>query len=91
MTDNFDDMMEYVEGYKPKEGDVFDFIEYKVTKGKIIFVRRKGQEEWLFRSNRTVIPFLIGHLRILSLSKLNIFQSVRLGKDIFRFSHRFSF
>ena len=44
MTDNFDDMMEYVEGYKPKDGDVFDFIEYKVTKGKIIFVRRKGQE-----------------------------------------------
>ncbi|TFB11462.1 hypothetical protein E3V55_03600 [Candidatus Marinimicrobia bacterium MT.SAG.3] len=47
MTDNFDDMMEYVEGYKPKEGDVFDFIEYKVTKGKIIFVRRKGQEEFI--------------------------------------------
>ena len=35
MTDNFDDMMEYVEGYKPKEGDVFDFIEYKLMKGKI--------------------------------------------------------
>ena len=47
MTDNFDDMMEYVEGYKPKEGDVFDFIEYKVTKGKIIFVRRKGREEFV--------------------------------------------
>ena len=47
MTDNFDDMMEYVEGYKPREGDVFDFIEYKVTKGKIIFVRRKGQEEFV--------------------------------------------
>ena len=47
MTDNFDDMMEYVESYKPKEGDVFDFIEYKVTKGKIIFVRRKGQEEFV--------------------------------------------
>ena len=47
MIDNFDDMMEYVEGYKPKEGDVFDFIEYKVTKGKIIFVRRKGQEEFV--------------------------------------------
>ena len=40
MTDNFDDMMEYVEGYKPKDVNVFDFIEYKVTKGKIIFVRR---------------------------------------------------
>ena len=47
MTDNFDDMMEYVEGYKPKDGDVFDFIEYKVTKGKIIFVRRKGQEDFV--------------------------------------------
>ena len=47
MTDNFDDMMEYVEGYKPKEGDVFDFIEYKVTKGKIILIRRKGQEEFV--------------------------------------------
>ena len=47
MIDNFDDMMEYVEGYKPKEGDVFDFIEYKVTKGKIIFVRRKGQEDFV--------------------------------------------
>ena len=47
MTDNFDDMMEYVEGYRPKEGDVFDFIEYKVTKGKIIFVRRKGQEDFI--------------------------------------------
>ena len=34
---------------------------------------------------------VIGHLPIPSLSKLNIFQSVRLGKDIFRFSHRFSF
>ena len=47
---------------------------------------RKNQEAlagWLFRSNRTVIPFLIGHLRILSLSKPNIFQSVRLGKNIF--------
>jgi len=47
MTDNFDDMMEYVEGYKPKDEDIFDFIEYKVTKGKIIFVRRKGQEEFV--------------------------------------------
>ena len=51
MTDNFDDMMEYVEGYKPKEGDVFDFIEYKVMKGKIIFVRRKGQEEFVDEFN----------------------------------------
>jgi len=32
MTDNFDDMMEYIGGYKLKDGDVFDFIEYKVTK-----------------------------------------------------------
>ena len=47
MIDNFDDMMEIVEGYKLNEGDVFDFIEYKVTKGKIIFVRRKGQEEFV--------------------------------------------
>ena len=47
MTDNSDDMMEYVEGYKPKEGDVFDFIEYKVTKGKIIVGRRKGQEDFV--------------------------------------------
>ena len=40
MTDNFDDMMEYVEGYKPKEGDIFDFIEYKDAKGKIILTER---------------------------------------------------
>ena len=47
--------------------------------------------DWLFRCNRAVIPIVIGHLPILSLSKPNIFQSVRLGKNIFRFSHRFSF
>ena len=38
---------------------------------------------WLFRCNRPPIPIVIGHLPILSLSKLNIFQSVRLGKNIF--------
>ena len=33
--------------YLAIDDDVFDFIEYKVTKGKIIFVRRKGQEDFV--------------------------------------------
>ena len=78
MIDNFDEMMEYVSGEKLSNGDFADLTEFKITSGKIILVRRKGQSNDLdgFRGeyfgsldleNGTSIGFLCrdGSVRVL--------------------------
>ena len=42
MIKDFNDMMEFVTGENPDKDDIVDAVDFKATKGKIIFFRRQG-------------------------------------------------
>ena len=41
MIKDFDDMMEFVTGESPDKDDIVDAVDFKATKGKIIFFHRR--------------------------------------------------